>query len=72
MMSVIPRRSILTHIVFLSIILISSSGMLNHANAEEYNFVAGIHNEITFHFRDGIEIVNFPVFFNYHRSDFKY
>lgn len=36
--------------------------MLNQASAEEYDFVAGIHNEITFHFRDGMETVNFPVF----------
>lgn len=28
----------------------------------EYDFVAGIHNQITFHFRDGVETVNFPVF----------
>lgn len=28
----------------------------------EYDFVAGIHNEITFKFRNGIETVNFPVF----------
>ncbi len=49
-------------IVVFSIILMSSGGMLNQANAEEYDFVAGIHTEITFHFRDGIETVNFPVF----------
>ena len=24
--------------------------------------MAGIHNEVTFHFRDGVETVNFPVF----------
>ena len=36
--------------------------MVNTANAEEYNFVAGIHNEVTFYFRDGVETVNFPVF----------
>lgn len=28
----------------------------------EYDFVAGIHNEVTFKFRNGVEIVNFPVF----------
>ncbi len=49
-------------LVFFSVLLISSDGMLNQASAEEYDFVAGIHNEITFHFRDGIETVNFPVF----------
>ena len=32
------------------------------AHAEEYDFVAGIHNEVTFYFRDGVEIVHFPVF----------
>ena len=30
--------------------------------ADEYDFVAGIHTEVTFHFRDGVETVNFPVF----------
>ena len=40
----------------------SSDGMLNQANAEEYDNVAGISNEITFHFRDGMETVSFPVF----------
>ena len=39
-----------------------SQELLDLAYAEEYNFVAGIHNEVTFHFRDGIETVNFPVF----------
>ena len=29
---------------------------------EEYDFVAGIHNEVTFKFRNGVETVNFPVF----------
>ena len=42
--------------------MITSIGMSNIAFAEEYDFVAGIHNEVTFHFRDGIETVNFPVF----------
>jgi len=42
--------------------LIAPQGMSNIAFAEEYDFVAGIHNEVTFHFRDGIETVNFPVF----------
>jgi hypothetical protein len=54
--------STLMSIVIFSMILMSSDGMMNQASAEEYNFVAGIHNEITFHFRDGIETVNFPVF----------
>lgn len=39
-----------------------SQGILNPVHAEEYDFVAGIHNEVTFHFRNGIETVNFPVF----------
>ncbi len=30
--------------------------------AQEYDFVAGIHSEITFEFRDGTETVEFPVF----------
>lgn len=54
-----------------SVIMMTSQGMLEpvygaHAAIdnliEEYNFVAGIHNEVTFHFRNGIETVNFPVF----------
>jgi len=40
----------------------TSQGLLNVAYAEEYDFVAGIQNEVTFYFRDGIETVNFPVF----------
>ena len=54
--------SILTSITILFTILITSQGLLDPAYAEEYNFVAGIHNEVTFHFRDGIETVNFPVY----------
>jgi len=54
--------SILTSITMLSMILITSPELLDPAYAEEYNFVAGIHNEVTFHFRDGIETVNFPVY----------
>ena len=54
-------NSILT-IVFGSVLLLSSLGFSNIAFADEYDFVAGIHNEVTFHFRDGIETVNFPVF----------
>ena len=45
-----------------SALLMISQVMLNSVDAEEYDFVAGIHNEVTFHFRDGIETVNFPVF----------
>ena len=49
--------------VFGAVLLLSSFGFSNIAFAdEEYDFVAGIHNEITFHFRDGIETVDFPVF----------
>ena len=43
-------------------ILLSPSILSNVAHAEDYDFVAGIKNEITFHFRDGIETVSFPVF----------
>ncbi len=46
----------------ISVIMMASFGISNTAFAEEYDFVAGIHNEVTFHFRDGIETVNFPVF----------
>jgi len=56
------QLSLLTCIVMFSVIMMTSLGMSNTAFAEEYNFVAGIHSEITFHFRDGIETVNFPVF----------
>ena len=46
-----------------TLFLLSSLGFSNDAFADEgYDFVAGIHNEITFHFRDGIETVTFPVF----------
>ena len=45
-----------------STLMIVSQETLNPVYAEEYDFVAGIHNEVTFHFRDGIETVNFPVF----------
>ena len=54
-------NSILTA-VFGSVLLLSSLGFLSMAFADEYDFVAGIHSEITFHFRDGVETVNFPVF----------
>ncbi len=54
--------SILTSIVMFTVIMMTSLGMSNTAFAEEYDFVAGIHNEVTFHFRNGIETVNFPVF----------
>ena len=49
-------------IIFGSLLLLSSLGSSNIVFAEEYDFVAGIHNEVTFHFRDGIETVDFPVF----------
>jgi hypothetical protein len=62
--------SILASIAIFSVIMISSQGMLEPAYAthafedftEEYDFVAGIHNEVTFKFRNGVETVNFPVF----------
>lgn len=54
--------SILVSIVMFSVIVMTSQELLVLSYAEEYNFVAGIHNEITFHFRDGTDTVNFPVF----------
>jgi len=54
--------SILASVVMFTVIMMTFTGMSDPAYAEEYDFVAGIHNEITFHFRDGIETVNFPVF----------
>ena len=42
--------------------MIASQTMIHTVHAEEYDFVAGIHTEVTFHFRDGIETVNFPIF----------
>ncbi|GBH34192.1 hypothetical protein NZNM25_09830 [Nitrosopumilus zosterae] len=54
--------SILTLIIALSFIVMISQEVSNPVHAEEYDFVAGIRNEVTFHFRDGIETVNFPVF----------
>ena len=62
--------SILASIAIFSVIIIASQGMLEpaygtHAFEDftaEYDFVAGIHNEVTFKFRNGIETVNFPVF----------
>ena len=62
--------SILASIAIFSVILITSQGMLEPVYAAhafddftaEYDFVAGIHNEVTFKFRNGIETVNFPVF----------
>ena len=49
-------------IIFGSLLLLSVLGLSNMVFAEEYDFVAGIHNEVTFHFRDGVETVDFPVF----------
>lgn len=48
--------------VVLILAIMTTVGFSSMAYADEYDFVAGIHNEITFHFRDGIETVNFPVF----------
>ena len=48
--------------------MISVNGFSNtvfaddEAISHEYDFVAGIHNVATFHFRGGAETVNFPVF----------
>ena len=43
-------------------VLLSPIVLSNAVYAEDYDFVAGIKNEITFHFRDGMETVSFPVF----------
>ena len=51
-----------TTVLALSVFVLTLFGMSNTVFAEEYDFVAGIRNEVTFHFRDGIETVNFPVF----------
>ncbi|MCH9657706.1 hypothetical protein K0U27_03240 [archaeon] len=53
---------VLTVFTISLVTFVSFFGVSDQANAEEYDFVAGIHNEITFHFRDGVETVNFPVF----------
>ena len=45
--------SILTSIVIFSTLVIVSQAMIHTVFAEEYDFVAGIHTEVTFHFRDG-------------------
>ena len=48
--------------------MISANGFSNivfaddEAISHEYDFVAGIYNVSTFHFRCGAETVNFPVF----------
>ena len=49
-------------IIFGSLLLLSSLGFSSMAFAENYDFVAGIRNEVTFHFRDGVETADFPVF----------
>ena len=54
--------SILTSVVMFTVIIMTFTDISDSAYAEEYDFVAGIHNEVTFHFRDGVETVNFPVF----------
>ena len=51
-----------TVMIFSFAMLLSPSIFSNTAFAEEYDFVAGIKNEVTFHFRDGMETVSFPVF----------
>ena len=55
------KLSFLTSVVVILTVMMTV-GFSGIAYADEYDFVAGIHNEITFHFRDGIETVNFPVF----------
>ncbi|AFS81359.1 hypothetical protein NKOR_07490 [Candidatus Nitrosopumilus koreensis AR1] len=62
------KTAFLTSILIISTILMYSQVSSNMAFADdegiphEYDFVAGIHNVATFHFRDGVETVNFPVF----------
>lgn len=62
------KTLILTSILMASAILLSFNGFSNIAFADdqelshEYDFVADIQNVVTFHFRGGIETVNFPVF----------
>ena len=62
MIKSLQNFSILTSIVIFSMFMIASQTMIHTVHAEEYDFVAGIHTEVTFHFRDGIETVNFPIF----------
>lgn len=47
--------SILASIAMFTVIIMTFTGMPDLAYAKEYDFVAGIHNEVTFHFRDGVE-----------------
>ena len=56
------KQIFLISLLIISTIIVSNFGFVNMAFAQEYDFVAGIHTEITFYFRDGAETVNFPVF----------
>ncbi|KFM21071.1 hypothetical protein AAA799B03_01407 [Marine Group I thaumarchaeote SCGC AAA799-B03] len=62
------KFALFSSIFMISAILLSVNGISNVAFASdeaivhEYDFVAGIHNVATFHFREGVETVNFPVF----------
>ena len=62
MKQLFQNLSILASLAMFIVIMMTFTGMSDPANAEEYDFVAGIHNEVTFHFGDGVETVNFPVF----------
>ena len=55
---------ILASIAMFTVIMMTFIGMSDLAYVEEYDFVAGIHNEVTFHFRDGVE-TKFSCFLNY-------
>ena len=61
-MKIILEQLTTVTLLTLSVFVLMSFEISDIVFAEEYNFVAGIHNEVTFHFRDGIETVNFPVF----------
>ncbi len=58
----LERFFVLFSFLLFFVILFSPNTLLNPVIAEEYDFVAGIHNEITFNFRDGVETVKFPIF----------
>ncbi len=69
--------SILTSIATFSVIMITLQGMLEPAYGahdpikdftEEYNFVAGIHNKVTFKFRNGLETEFSCIFNNFRHS----
>ena len=54
------QNLVMFSVLTLSVFMISMNS--SDVFAQEYDFVAGIHSEITFEFRDGVETVDFPVF----------